>query len=161
MQDWLEKKVNDGIAVLHAEKWTLGGTNARMIKRKIFYSMVEIDKIVGLRENDGFEFEIDGVRFNAYKSKVDEKIYIIDADSGVAISSYKPSCLSEKGNRAFDFELVRNAKEKFSKSEILKKWKESRNNGSYQLIVETFKAYERAEFLRERQKEVARKEREV
>jgi hypothetical protein len=120
--------------------------------------MVESNGIVGLRENDGFVFEIDGVRFNAYKSEMDKRIYIIDADSGVAISLYEPFKLSTKGNLASDFELVQYAKEKFSKSENLKKWKEKRKSESYQLIIETFKAYQRAEVLRERQKEAARKE---
>jgi hypothetical protein len=120
--------------------------------------MVYSDGIVGLRENDGFEVDIDGARFNVYKSKVDERIYIIDADSGVSISNYEPLDLSTEGNLASDFKLAKYAIEKFSKSKTLKRWKKIRNKESYQLVIETFKAYQRAEMLRKMQKETARKE---
>lgn len=40
-----------------------------MIKRKMFYSVVQEKGIVGLRKQDGYEITVDGIKFNAYTTK--------------------------------------------------------------------------------------------
>ena len=60
------------------------------MKRKVFYSMVEKDKITGIKKRDGYKLNINGEKFNAFKSKTDGMVYIIDPKSGIALIKYHP-----------------------------------------------------------------------
>lgn len=59
-----------------------------MIKRKVFYSVIQKDEIVGVRKQDGYELQIDRETFNAYHSMRDGRVYIIDPKNGVALQIY-------------------------------------------------------------------------
>ncbi|MDE7445906.1 MAG: hypothetical protein K2N15_09450 [Lachnospiraceae bacterium] len=121
-----------------------------MIQRKIFYSVIQVDGIVGIRKQDGYELKIDGEIFNAYIR--DGRVYILDPKSGIALQIYDTDEV-ENASSEMNFELIDKAKEKLMQSETLKRWKEKRDNESYRLAVKMFKAYKRAESLREKQKE--------
>lgn len=125
-----------------------------MIKRKMFYSVVQKNDIVGLRKQDGYEIVVDGIEFNAYKSMIDGRVYIIDPKNGSGIFSYRddtidilPTC-----------ELVEKAKDEFIKRGAFERWKEKCNKKSYKLANKTFNAYKKAESLREQQRELAQRE---
>lgn len=126
-----------------------------MIQRKIFYSVIQADGIVGSRKQDGYELQIDGEKFNAYQSIRDGSVYILDPQNGLALQIYY---VGENEDGLSEIELIEKAKEKFIQSGALSKWKEKRDNESYRLTVKMFKAYKRAESLREKQKEVVRRE---
>lgn len=125
------------------------------MKRKVFYSMVEKDKITGIKKRDGYKLNINGEKFNAFKSKTDGMVYIIDPKSGIALIKYHPDW---NGNIPTVLELIDQAKEKLVKSGILEKWKEMRKRESYQLAVEMFETYKRAESLMEKRKEAVNRE---
>lgn len=127
-----------------------------MMQRKVFYSIIQKDGITGIRKQDGYELEIDGEKFNAYKSRIDDRVYILDPRNGIALTIYDYQDWNE--DIPTDLELVDKAKEKLIKSGILKKWKENRKKESYKLTIKMFKAYKKAESLREKQKEVAHRE---
>ena len=126
-----------------------------MIKRKIFYSVIQKDEIVGVRKQDGYELQIDGETFNAYHSMRDGRVYIIDPKNGVALQIYD---VDENEDELSEIELIERAKEKLLQSETLSRWKEKRDNESYRLLRKMFKAYKRAESLREKQKEFVYRE---
>ena len=126
-----------------------------MIKRKIFYSVIQKDEIVGVRKQDGYELQIDGETFNAYHSMRDGRVYIIDPKNGVALHIYD---VDENEDELSEIELIERAKEKLLQSETLSRWKEKRDNESYRLLRKMFKAYKRAESLREKQKEFVYRE---
>ena len=126
-----------------------------MIKRKIFYSVIQKDEIVGVRKQDGYELQIDGETFNAYHSMRDGRAYIIDPKNGVALHIYD---VDENEDELSEIELIERAKEKLLQSETLSRWKEKRDNESYRLLRKMFKAYKRAESLREKQKEFVYRE---
>lgn len=54
------------------------------MKRAVFYTIVQKDEIIGLQQQDGFEFEMDGIQLNGYVSENDT-VYIIDPTNGIAI----------------------------------------------------------------------------
>lgn len=126
-----------------------------MIKRKVFYSVIQKDEIVGVRKQDGYELQIDGETFNAYHSMRDGRVYIIDPKNGAALQIYDAD---ENEDELSEIELIERAKEKLLQSETLSRWKEKRDNKSYRLLERMFKAYKRAESLREKQKEFACRE---
>lgn len=125
------------------------------MKRKVFYSMVEKDGIRGIKKRNGYKLDINGEKFNAFKSETDGTVYIIDYKSGVALITYNPHW---NGDIPTELELVDQAKEKLVKSDILKKWKKIQKRKSYQLAVEIFETYKRAESLWEKQKETVYRE---
>lgn len=124
-----------------------------MIRRKAFYSIVQKDGIVGIKKQDGYELKIDGEKFNAYKNTIDNSVYILDPRNGMSLLRYDYMDESEGV-----IEPIDRAKEKLIKSGILKKWKENWAKESYKLTIQMFKAYKKAESLREKQKEVAHRE---
>lgn len=126
-----------------------------MIKRKVFYSVIQKDGIVGVRKQDGYELQIDGETFNAYHSMRDGRVYIIDPKNGVALQIYD---VDENEDELSEIELIERAKKKLLQSETLSRWKEKRDNESYRLLGKMFKAYKRAESLREKQKEFVYRE---
>ena len=127
-----------------------------MIKRKIFYSVIQADGITGIRKQDGYELQIDGETFNAYHSMRDDRIYILDPKNGIALQIYD---VDENEDELFlEIDLIEKAKEKLLQSETLSRWKEKRDNESYRLLERMFKAYKRAESLREKQKELVCRE---
>lgn len=123
-----------------------------MIKRKIFYSVIQADGITGIKKQDGYEFKIDGETFNAYHSMRDDRIYILDPKNGIALQIYDVD--ENEDELLLEIDLIEKAKEKLLQSETLSRWKEKRDNESYRLLERMFKAYKRAESLREKQKEL-------
>lgn len=121
-----------------------------MIKRKIFYSVIQADGITGIKKQDGYELKIDGETFNAYHSMRNGRVYILDPKNGIALQIYD---VDESEDELSEIELIEKAKEKLLQSETLSRWKEKRDNESYRLLERMFKAYKRAESLREKQKE--------
>lgn len=126
-----------------------------MIKRKIFYSVIQADGITGIKKQDGYELQIDGETFNAYHSMRDDRVYILDPKNGIALQIYD---VDESEDELSEIELIEKAKEKLLQSETLSRWKEKRDNESYRLLERMFKAYKRAESLREKQKEFVYRE---
>lgn len=124
-----------------------------MMKRKMFYSVVQENNIVGLRKQDGYEITVDGIKFNAYKSSIYEKVYILDPKNGIAVFIY-----NDDTDDLLHQELVEKAKDIFVKRGDFERWKEKRNMKSYKLANKMFNAYKKAESLRERQKELVQRE---
>lgn len=121
------------------------------MKRKIFYSIVQKDEITGIKKQEGYEIDIDGEKFNAYKNRNYERVYILDPKNGVALLTYD---YKEKFKGMIsEIELIDMARKKLMQSENLKKWKELQNRKSYKLTIKIFKAYMRAESLRKEQKD--------
>lgn len=120
-----------------------------MIQRKIFDSLIHVDGIIGIRKQDGYELQIDGEKFNAYQSIRDGMVYILDPKNGIALQIYDTS---RSENELSEIELIEKVKEKFIQSGTISRWKKKRNSESYRLTVKMFKAYKRAESLREKQK---------
>lgn len=124
-----------------------------MIKRKMFYSVVQENNVVGLRQRDGYEIEVDGIKFNAYKSMIDGRVYILDPKNGIAVFIY-----DDDTDDLLQHEIVEKAKDEFVKRRVFEKWKEKSGMGSYQLTNKMFNAYKKAESLREQQRKLAQKE---
>lgn len=124
-----------------------------MIKRKMFYSVVQENNIVGLRKQDGYEIEVDGIKFNAYKSMIDGRVYILDPKNGIAVFIY-----SDDTDVLSHHDHVEKAKDEFVKRGVFERWKEKCDTESYQLTNKMFNAYKKAESLRERQKELVQRE---
>lgn len=124
-----------------------------MMKRKMFYSVMQENNIVGLRKQDGYEITVDGIKFNAYKSSIYEKVYILDPKNGIAVFIY-----NDDTDDLPHQELVEKAKDIFVKRGDFERWKEKRNMKSYKLANKIFNAYKKAESLRERQKELVQRE---
>ena len=126
-----------------------------MIQRKVFYSVIQVDGIVGIRKQDEYELRIDGEKFNAYQSIRDGRVYILDPQNGIALLIYNAN---KNEDELSEIEIIEKAKEKFSRSEALSRWKEMKKNESYRLTIKIFRAYRMAEKLRERQKEAVWRE---
>ena len=126
-----------------------------MIQRKIFYSVIQVDGIVCSKKHDGYELQIDGEKFNAYQSLREGSVYILDPKNGLALQIYD---VGENEDELSEIELIERAKDKLIQSGFLSKWKEKRGNESYRLSIEMFKAYKRAELLREKLRETERRE---
>lgn len=94
--------------------------------------------------------QIDGETFNAYHSMRNDRVYILDPKNGIALQIYD---VDESEDELSEIELIEKEKEKLLQSETLSRWKEKRDNESYRLLERMFKAYKRAESLREKQKE--------
>ena len=124
-----------------------------MIKRKMFYSVVQENNIVGLRKQDGYEIEVDGIKFNAYKSMIDGRVYILDPKNGIAVFIY-----SDDTDVLSHHDPAEKAKDEFVKRGVFERWKEKCDTESYQLTNKMFNAYKKAESLRERQKELVQRE---
>ena len=124
--------------------------------RKTFYTVVCERGVVGIVEQDGFEVEIDGEKFNAYRDRHRDSAYIIDPQTGLALQTYEYDC---EYDLPTEIEMIERAGEKLiEKKERLKKWREQKGKESYKLTVQMFKAYKKAEGLREKQKEAVRRE---
>lgn len=127
------------------------------IKRKIFYSVVCKEEVVGVAEQDGFEIEIDGEIFNAYGNKDKDRAYIIDPQTGFAVYIYDYQW--DEMETPSEIETIKQAREKLAEDkERLEKWRKQKNKESYKLTVEMFAAYKHAEELREKQKDAVRRE---
>lgn len=126
-----------------------------MAKRKEFYSVICKDKVVGISKQSGFEIKIDGEIFNAYRNE--ERAYIIDQQTGVAVYTYDYPW--DEMETPSEIEMIKLAREKLVEDkENLEKWRLQRNKESYKLTVEMFAAYKNAEELREKQKEAVFRE---
>ena len=88
-----------------------------MIKRKIFYSVIQADGITGIRKQDGYELQIDGETFNAYHSMRDDRIYILDPKNGIALQIYDVD--ENEDELLLEIDLIEKAKEKLLQSETL------------------------------------------
>ena len=120
--------------------------------RKVFYSVICKDKIVGVRENDGFEIEIDGEKLNAYRNEYKDGVYIIDPQTGLAI--YKYNYQYDESETPSEIRMIEKARnELLENKERFEKWREQRSRESYKLTVQMFEAYIKAEELRKKQKE--------
>lgn len=123
------------------------------MKRAVFYTIVQKDEIIGLQQQDGFEFEMDGIQLNGYVSENDT-VYIIDPTNGIAIfvrklyETYRTELVAMKYAR----QCLRDDKD------FVERWKTAKEKESYKLTVEMFDAYKKAEILREKQKEATRRE---
>lgn len=126
-----------------------------MIKRKIFYSVVQENNVVGLRKQDGYEIAVDGIKFNAYKSMIDGRVYILDPKNGIAVFIFSDDTDTDA---LLHHELVEKAKDEFIKRGVFERWKEQCDKESYQLTNKMFNAYKKAESLREQQRELVQKE---
>lgn len=124
-----------------------------MTKRKTFYSVIQENNIVGLRKQDGYEIAVDGIKFNAYKSMIDGRVYILDPKNGIAVFIY-----SDDTDTLQNHELVEKAKDEFIKRGVFERWKEQCDKESYQLTNKMFNAYKKAESLREQQRELVQRE---
>lgn len=124
-----------------------------MIKRKIFYSVVQENNIVGLRKQDGYEIAVDGIKFNAYKSMIDDRAYILDPKNGIAVFIY-----SDNTDTLLPHDLIEKAKDEFIKRGVFERWKKQCDKESYQLTNKMFNAYKKAESLREQQRELVQRE---
>lgn len=124
-----------------------------MTKRKTFYSVIQENNIVGLRKQDGYEIAVDGIKFNAYKSMIDGRVYILDPKNGITVFIY-----SDDTDTLPHHELVEKAKDEFIKRGIFERWKEQCDKESYQLTNKMFNAYKKAESLREQQRELVQRE---
>lgn len=124
-----------------------------MIKRKMFYSVIQKDDIVGLREQDGYEIDVDGIKFNAYKRMIDDRVYILDPKNGIAVFIY-----SDDTDILTPHKSVEKAKDEFIKRGIFERWKEKCDKESYQLTNKMFNAYKKAESLREQQRKLVQRE---
>lgn len=125
-----------------------------MIKRKVFYSIVQENGIVGLRKQDGYEITVDGIKFNAYVNGVYDRVFILDPKNGIAVFSFA----YDDDETLLHHELVEKAKDEFIKREVFERWKEKCHKESYQLTYKMFNAYKKVETLRERLKALAQKE---
>ena len=76
----------------------------------MFYSVVQENNIVGLRKQDGYEIEVDGIKFNAYKSMIDGRVYILDPKNGIAVFIY-----SDDTDVLSHHDPVEKAKDEFKK----------------------------------------------
>lgn len=131
------------------------------MKKTAFYSVIRNGELTGIMMQYGFEIEIDGEKFNAYRRVQDDRAFIIDQTTGIAVHIYNYG-YDEIGVLLTDIEIIEKAKEKLIENkECLTKWREWKNRESYKLAVQTFEAYKRAEELREKQKEAARRERDA
>lgn len=123
------------------------------MKRATFYSIIQKGEIIGLQQQDGFEFEMDGIKLNGYVNE-DDTVYIIDPNNGIAIfirklyETYKTELAAMKYARQC----------LFADTSFIDRWKAAREKESYKLTVEMFSAYKRAEELREKQQEAVRRE---
>ena len=86
----------------------------------------------------------------------DDRIYILDPKNGIALQIYDVD--ENEDELLLEIDLIEKAKEKLLQSETLSRWKEKRDNESYRLLERMFKAYKRAESLREKQKELVCRE---
>lgn len=125
-----------------------------MIKRKMFYSVVQENNIVGLRKQDGYEIAVDGIKFNSYVSRIDDRVFILDPKNGIAVFSFA----YDDDETLLNHELVEKAKDEFIKREVFERWKEKCHKESYQLTYKMFNAYKKAESLREQQREIVQRE---
>ncbi len=126
-------------------------------KKKLFYSMMSENKVVGVKRQRGIEIKIDGEIFNAYGNKDKDRAYIIDPQTGLAIYIYDYPW--DEMETPSEMEIIKRAREKLEEDkERLEKWRSQRNKESYKLTAETFAAYKHAEELREKQKEAVFRE---
>lgn len=105
------------------------------MERKIFYTLQGTSqggfKIV---EKDGFEFVINGEKFNAYKDEYGD-VYIIDPETGRSFFKCYVEELPE-------MEAVRYTKDQFVKRcFVADKAGETKRSPRYQIMVEMFKAF--------------------
>lgn len=127
-----------------------------MVKRKVFYTMVQEKNVVGIVKQDGFEVEVDGEIFNAYRNREKDRAYIIDTKTGLALKIYD---YDYDYDLPTEIEMIEKAREKLiADKEGLQKWREQRNRESYKLTVQLFAAYQQAEELREKQKDAVIRE---
>lgn len=126
-----------------------------MIKRKMFYSVIQENNVVGLRKQDGYEITVDGIKFNAYKSMIDDRVYILDPKNGIAVFIYSDDTDTDT---LPPHEYVEKAKDEFIKRGVFERWKEQCDKESYQLTNKMFNAYKKAESLREQQRELVQRE---
>lgn len=131
------------------------GGIAEMIKRKIFYSLVtdSVSGVSGLKKQDGYEINIDGIKFDAYKNKDYGRVYILDPKNGLAVFIH--NCDMQNLPQ---IELIEKAKEEFVKKGVFKNWKAIKEKESYKLTNKIFAAYKKAESLREKQKDAVQRE---
>lgn len=123
------------------------------MKRAVFYTIVQKDEIIGLQQQDGFEFEMDGIQLNGYVSENDT-VYIIDPTNGIAIFVRK--LYETYGTELAAMKYARQCL--FDDKDFVERWKTAKEKENYKLTVEMFDAYKKAEILREKQKEATRRE---
>lgn len=129
------------------------------MKRKIFYSLHREKGIKRCVEHNGFETEVDGVKFNVYVRK-DGVVYIIDPKTGYSVFAYDYiDGWNGKDEIPKKHKLVKNGIVQLKgKPEILENLKKEKETETYRILQQIFKTYKKAADLEKRlEREEARR----
>lgn len=102
--------------------------------RKKFYSLINKDGVIGVKEQDGYQIEYAGITLYVYEEFYKSKIYFIDSDTGLAIYTVDDVDMDDIeyypddpiANALATLEKVKQKKEYSYRVEIFRKYKEAR-----------------------------------
>ncbi len=123
------------------------------MKRKSFYTVVRKGGFAGVEEQEGYELELNGNVFNAYRDRTNSKVYIVDPENGAAVMSC--ICLDWYGSEQ---EVLEATGAEFAESEEFKKWQKIRERESYRVASQLFETCKAAGELWEKHRRLVVKE---
>lgn len=115
------------------------------MKCKSFFTMVCMNGVMGVKEQNGYREEIRDLKFNIYLEEISSgsiMVHIIDPHSGMAIYSYKSSAFIFRGE---EMNLINKAIEEFkTKDALIASYKKRQKDKDYQLLKAAFTSYKKA-----------------
>lgn len=113
------------------------------MKRTLFHSIIRIKNGMAIIEHDGFEFELNGRKFNAYRAEYGA-VCIIDPETGRSLFDYE-------ADDKLDVEAVRTTIDVLKrKDNLLDSFEKTTNTERYKTYKEMFKAFETGWALEEK-----------
>lgn len=113
------------------------------MRRKKFYSLVQMEGFTGVKRQDGFQIKKDGIRVYLYRDR-GEILHAIDPDTGLSFhSTFFSTALEDREDAIFD---VLN----------IKKLKKIKRSETYPILVKIFKAHKQAAVLEKRYRAIIR-----
>ena len=128
------------------------------MQRKIFYTIIQKQEIVGVKRKDGFEIKAWEMSFNAYVGE-NGTVFIIDPNNGISLFQFSGCRDFDDDELVPDIIKVERATEKLENSGVLDKWRELTKKESYSYTIKMFNALMDAQRYREQQRKLAEKER--
>lgn len=122
------------------------------MERKVFYTIIQRSKIMGVESQDGFEVKIGETILYAYVGECG-RVFVVDPQNGISFFEYS-------GWRDFDDDSVfkvERAIEELEESDDLKKWMAMKDKESYIYTIKMFDALVDAQKYREKYGKLVKK----
>lgn len=126
------------------------------MERKVFYTIIQRSKIMGVESQDGFEVKIGETILYAYVGECG-RVFVIDPQNGTSLFEYSGWRYFDDDVFVSDIVKIERAMTSLEDSDVLQKWEKMKEKESYTYTVKMFDALMDAQKYREKYGKLVKK----